>query len=132
MERILKSNRPAILLIDHDQKLNERLKNLLSKNFRVVVSTKITHASRMLQNESFQCIVTDLYLGNEKSLNLILEIRNDTNSPNHQTPIILISNMLTKKDVIDFKSLVTTFLVKPFENNELIVVLNRLMPMAKL
>lgn len=119
-----KLKKSSILLVEEDKDLNCFLSEVLKENYNVVSSSRTGDAALKLQNQQFHCVVIDLSSGGKTILNIIKDMQNLNH---YKIQTVLVSSMLTKADIFNLKPYVTKFLVKPFDPNELILIINKLL-----
>lgn len=112
-----------ILIIDEDRSIVRVLSALLKrKHFNVVSRSSGAEALRTIGNERPDCIITELALPDMKGLDLIREVRKTT----PDTPVIVLSGMEKARAVVEAMKLgVSDYRTKPFDNEELLLVVRK-------
>ncbi len=120
-----KTNIPHILFIDDDNKIRSLVSKFLKeKKFYVSLSNNTTNAKKLLNFYNFDLILLDIMMPKEDGVSFLKSFRRS----NTNTPVL----MLTAMKEIDIK--INSFgigcddyLTKPFEPQELILRINKLL-----
>ena len=105
-----------VLVVDDDPGVVVTLGEVLEKGgFRPLFAHTASEAKTKLRNQLFDCIITDMCLGNGSGEDVILEVRSDKHGLNRRTPILVISAFLDADLVARIKPDVNGILVKPFK-----------------
>ncbi|MCH2534907.1 MAG: response regulator [Bdellovibrionales bacterium] len=105
-----------ILLVEDESDLAKLIASYL-KGFDVKVAHQLEKAGRLMQENQFDLIITDVRLKEESGLSLVRDLRGQKRT----CPIILISGY--DKDIMPITALMEgafTFLEKPFQKNDVI------------
>ena len=115
-------NKKKVLLIEDDDDMLDGIAEKLGfTGFEVLTSKKVNDASFKLNNQKFDCIVSDIQLENGSAQNIIAALRDPlTKNPNHMTPIIIISGTLDEDVILGIAKLVQKIFTKPFGINDLV------------
>jgi len=118
---------PNILVVDDDQNILDIVKKWLELNQHVVVtSLDGSMALKMMNNEKFDLIVTDIVMPEKEGIGLIMEIRNE----NSDIPIIAMSGADRNRDayLANAKKLgANRILRKPLDHDFFIGTVNELL-----
>lgn len=121
------ADRKPILIVDDDTDLcNMIIEMVFNAGYGPTGVTNAREATFKLKNQKFACIVLDIRLGEETGEGVIEFVRKNVQSPNAQTPIIVISGFLDRELVENIAPHVQGALVKPFEPPTLLGLLKKL------
>lgn len=118
-----------ILLIEDEITLGEIIKDtLLINNFNVTFSTNGKQALEILNNYTFDVIVSDIMMPHLDGLTMLKYLRNSSNN----TPVLFLSALSTTYDIVKgFETGCNDYLKKPFAMSELIVRIRALAQRGK-
>ena len=121
---ILSENKAHLLLVDDDERILSLLSAYLSKNdFLISSANNSTEARCLLDYFAFDLLVIDIMMPGESGLELLENIRKQTN-----VPAIFLSAKGESKDKISGLEIgADDYLSKPFEPKELLLRLERLL-----
>ena len=121
---ILAENKAHLLLVDDDERILSLLSAYLSKNnFLISSAHNSTEARCLLDYFEFDLLVIDIMMPGENGLELLENIRKQTN-----VPAIFLSAKGESKDKISGLEIgADDYLSKPFEPKELLLRLERLL-----
>ena len=121
---ILSENKAHLLLVDDDERILSLLSAYLSKNnFLISSAHNSTEARCLLDYFEFDLLVIDIMMPGESGLELLENIRKQTN-----VPAIFLSAKGESKDKISGLEIgADDYLSKPFEPKELLLRLERLL-----
>ena len=120
--------RPSILFVEDEIELAENMRELLEDSkFKFIHSTKYIDAMVKTENQRFDCILTDINLDQGTGDALIDSIRNRPNSPNFDTPIIVLSSHIDQKLVKKVAGKIQGAFVKPYDFDEVLDKVNELL-----
>jgi two-component system response regulator PilR (NtrC family) len=120
----------SILVVDDDQNLATVLKTLLTHNGNVVdVVNTATDAKAILEQRMFDLVITDLRVSNESGLEVIETVK--TVAPD--TEVIMITGYGSIDTAVEaIKSGAVDYLTKPFEDAELLMVVQKALNQKKM
>ena len=118
--------RASVLILEDDKNLNKLLCLALSQKYKVASASKVSQAKFMLQNQTFDCIVSDLKIGNLHASDMIHNLKTRNDAINKYTPLVVISGQLTPNDLSQLKAHTSKILLKPFRPSELTGVVDKL------
>jgi len=122
--------KPKILIVDDEKILTTVLKNFLSKEgYEVAVAERGETALKMLKNESFDVILLDLRLPDVNGLTLIPKIKEL--APDAGV-IIITAYAEVRSAVSAIKEGAFDYLAKPFEEEELLLTIERFLQFKSL
>lgn len=120
----MSKNKAHLLLVDDDERILSLLSTYLSKNNFIISSARNSIEARCLLNYfRFDLLVMDIMMPGETGLDLLKDIRKKAS-----TPAIFLSAKGESKDKISgLKIGADDYLAKPFEPQELLLRLQRLL-----
>jgi DNA-binding response OmpR family regulator len=115
-------NEPKWLLIveDEDEIATLLKKHFVERGFSVHSCTRSADAVRMLANQKFACVLLDMCLTTGSGEQVVTSMRQNPASLNFYTPIVVMSGALSRELVLQIKSSVSAFFVKPFSLDEIL------------
>src|SRR5688500_3284021 len=118
------SAKPSILLVEDEENLHEALRlNLELEGYEVTSAFDGTAALRAVQSEYFDLIILDVMLPEMDGINVTETIR----LSNNEIPILILSAKNTSADrVLGLKKGADDYLTKPFNLEELLLRVNKL------
>ena len=127
MEKEIK--RPSILLVEDEENLHEALKlNLELEGYEVVSSFDGAAALKAVQSEYFDLIILDIMLPEMDGITVTETIR----IRNNEVPILILSARNSSADrVLGLKKGADDYLVKPFNLEELLLRVHKLIEKNK-
>jgi two-component system, OmpR family, alkaline phosphatase synthesis response regulator PhoP len=127
MEKEIK--RPSILLVEDEENLHEALKlNLELEGYEVTSSYDGAAALKAVQSEYFDLIILDIMLPEMDGITVTESIR----IRNNEVPILILSARNSSADrVLGLKKGADDYLVKPFNLEELLLRVNKLIEKNK-
>ncbi len=122
-------SKKSILLVEDEENLHEALKlNLELENYEVTSAYDGTAALKAIQQEYFDLIILDVMLPGIDGIHVTETIR----IQNNQTPILILSARNTSADrVLGLKKGADDYLTKPFNLEELLLRVNKLIEKNK-
>ncbi len=126
------TEKKSILIVDDQEDLVLPLKELLEKqDYRVVVASDGQLALRKFKNEKFDLLITDLFMPKVNGIDLIYSLKELDEKKQLPVPVIVISGQMEK-----FKAQLivldnVSFLEKPFHNDELLGIVEKLINPGK-
>ena len=107
-----------VLVVDDDDRIRELVKQYLEENnFLVTTARDSLDAKKKLEIVKFDILILDIMMPGESGLSLTKEVKK-----NNPTPIILLTAMGEKQDIIEGLELgADDYLGKPFEPKELLL-----------
>jgi DNA-binding NtrC family response regulator len=122
--------KPKILIVDDEKILTTALKNFLSKEgYEVAVAEKGETALKMLKNETFDVVLLDLRLPDVNGLTLIPKIKELA----PDAGIIIITAYAEVRSAVSaIKEGAFDYLAKPFEEEELLLTIERFLQFKSL
>jgi two-component system alkaline phosphatase synthesis response regulator PhoP len=117
-------NKPSILLVEDEENLHEALKlNLELEGYEVTSAMDGSAALRALQNEYFDLIILDVMLPEMDGITVTETVR----ISNNEVPILILSAKNSSADrVLGLKKGADDYLTKPFNLEELLLRVNKL------
>ncbi len=111
----------SILVVEDDADLANTLVETLNDLGLVAFTAKTVRAAGFkLKNQSFSCVILDIRLGEETGEVVIDTMRQNKKSPNHETPILLMSGNIDLGLLKKIGSKVQGAIVKPFTPKDLL------------
>jgi CRP/FNR family transcriptional regulator, cyclic AMP receptor protein len=126
------AEKKSILLIDDEEELTSLLKEQLEKqDYRVITASDGQLGLRKYKNEKFDLIITDLYMPKLNGIDLINSLKDMDEKKQLPCPVIVISGQLEKfkANLIILENV--SFLEKPFDNVELLGIVDKLINPGK-
>ncbi len=122
-------NKADVLIVEDDANLREALSDTLQlSGYSVVTAEHGQAAINKLKDESFGMIISDVQMQPMDGMSMLQSIRKQ----DQQTPIVMMTAYGTIEKAVDAMRFgATDYLVKPFEADALIEVVNRLLPTDK-
>jgi len=120
-----KTNIPHILFIDDDNKIRSLVSEFLrEKKFYVSLSNNTTNAKKLLNFYNFDLILLDIMMPKEDGVSFLKSFRRG----NTNTPVLMLTAMKEIDSKINsFGIGCDDYLTKPFEPQELILRINKLL-----
>jgi len=108
-----------ILVVDDELGMRELLEIVLENaGYRVTLAEKVDEALTALETDSFDCVLTDLYMGNEKEAGMRLLGWLQEHAP--RTPAIMMTAHGSVEVAIEaMKAGAADYIQKPFKNEEI-------------
>lgn len=121
---------PDLLIIDDDPVILEMLETfMITEGFRVSVAPNAKEAFRILENQKFDVILTDLMMPEMTGLEFLKE----TLSMGIKIPIIIMTAYGTITTAVEaMKSGAFDYITKPFNLTELLIIVKRAISISKL
>ncbi|HEX2605896.1 MAG TPA: response regulator transcription factor [Flavisolibacter sp.] len=122
-------NKPSILLVEDEENLHEALKmNLELEGYQVTSAYDGAAAMKAVQNEYFDLIIMDVMIPEIDGFNVTQNIR----LSNTEVPILILSAKSSSEDrVLGLKKGADDYLTKPFNLEELILRVQKLITKNK-
>lgn len=122
-------DRASVLVVDDDQVIRELLGTYLEKHgYSVALASSVMDAKAALSNQSFDIIVLDVMLPDELGTELAAQLR----ALGSTTAILMLSAVDTSRDrIVGFKSGADDYMPKPFEPEELLIRMRKLLNIRK-
>ncbi len=116
--------KPSVLLVEDEENLHEALKlNLELEGYEVTSAYDGAAALRTLQNEYFDLIILDIMLPEVDGISITETVR----ISNNEVPILILSARNSSADrVLGLKKGADDYLTKPFNLEELLLRVNKL------
>ncbi len=112
-----------VLIIDDEEDILDLLEEYLACDKNEIFKAKsVPEALRYLQKQTFKIVVSDLVLETGKGESVLRYMR-QPGGIHQNTPILLISGKVEKPNDLKGK---TSFLAKPFSQEEFLTAINRL------
>lgn len=120
-----KTNIPHILFIDDDNKIRSLVSKFLKeKKFYVSLSNNTANAKKLLNFYNFDLILLDIMMPKEDGVSFLKSFR----ISNNNTPVLMLTAMKEIDSKINsFGTGCDDYLTKPFEPQELILRINKLL-----
>jgi CheY-like chemotaxis protein len=116
----------SIVVVEDDEVIRTLIKEILNKeHIEVSAISNIDSAIDLISSWKFDCILLDINLNGANGGLVIQDVKEDVESPNKNTPIIVMSGMITDDFEKNIKAKVSGILKKPFTADELIQVLEK-------
>lgn len=110
-----------VLVVDDDADLcNSIIQSLYDAGFDASGSTEISDAMFKLKNQEFACIILDMKIRNDSGDDILIYVRERTDSLNLTTPILVISGNLDQDILVNIAKYVQGVMVKPFNMTALL------------
>ena len=118
-------NEPHLLCVDDDDKIRELLKIYLKgKGFKVTTASDAHEATNLVSYFLFDLIVLDIMMPKKNGIEFLKFLRNKDNN----TPVLMLTaNSQIEKKGDSFNSGCDDYLIKPFEPEELLMRIQRLL-----
>src|SRR5499427_5038698 len=118
--------RGSILLVDDEEKILKSLgRALRDAGHRVVDTTSAREAQRLLAERSFDLLIVDNVMPETSGLDLIREYVNSTPEGDRSQVLMMTAHATVESAIEAMKLGALDYLQKPFEVDELLVVVNR-------
>ena len=117
-DRAALSQAPRVLLVEDDNALRDHIGRLLGRRFRVQAAENLADAKRLLAENEFDVVLSDVRLpdGEGLALSAVLSGRSD----GRDTPIVFLSGVADQQAVIrGLRSGAVDYIRKPFVGEEL-------------
>ncbi|MDQ1256210.1 MAG: two-component system, NtrC family, nitrogen regulation response regulator NtrX, partial [Candidatus Hydrogenedentes bacterium] len=114
-----------ILVVDDEAGMRELLEIVLGNDgYEVVTAPDVATACKTLEEQTFDCVLTDLRMGNEREAGMrVLSWLRD-NDPN--TPAVMITAHGSVESAIEaMKRGAADYLMKPFKNDDIKLLVKR-------
>ncbi len=114
-----------ILVVDDESGMRELLEIVLAKDgYDVATASNVDDAQKLLENESFDVVLTDLRMGSDRDAGMKLLSWLNENSPS--TPSIMMTAYGSVETAIEaMKRGATDYIMKPFKNEEVRILIQR-------
>jgi len=124
-ERITVAQKHRVLVVDDEASMRELLDIVLTRNgYDVAVLQNVEEAISRLEKEHFDIVLTDLRMGSDRQAGMKLLSWLQDNRPG--TPAIMITAYGSVETAIEAMKLgATDYLMKPFKNEEIRLVVKR-------
>jgi len=110
-----------VLVIDDDLDVMDSIKTMLvGKVGNVLLADSTLCANELLDEIKFHCILLDIDLDGENGGVILKKLRGNQDSPNKNTPVIVISQLVDENFVNRNASKLDGVLPKPFDASELL------------
>jgi diguanylate cyclase (GGDEF)-like protein len=121
---------PKILLVDDEQNPRMTLSELLEmKEFTVTATDSGEKALTMLENEEFDLVLTDLFMPRIDGIALTRAVK----SMGINVPVIVMTGFATIEAAVEtMKAGAADFITKPFNIDQIIIVINRTLETKRL
>jgi DNA-binding NtrC family response regulator len=115
----------TLLIVDDESDIREMLNDCAARDGYVTVQAKNgAEALEILKTQSIEAVLTDLMMPEMDGTELILRTR----ALGLQTPFVLVSGMADEDSILrSFRSGACDYIAKPFTNEELRSVINRVL-----
>lgn len=114
-----------ILIADDDHAFREVMGAALTNaGYKVILAEKIFEAKTKLNNQKFDCVLLDYRFEYHTAEEILRMMRTDKHGLNHETPVLVISGSLERPIVERIANLVNGMLVKPFDTQTLLNMLD--------
>lgn len=116
----------TILFVDDHASIRELVKDILKvKGYEVLLSDDGSNAVKYFDGRSIDLLITDLHMERMNGIELTKFVRNDTNYK-HLPVIILTTESQIEKKTEAKQAGATGWMVKPFDADNLLKVVNKL------
>lgn len=114
-----------ILVVDDESGMRELLEIVLAKDgYDVATAANVDDAQKLLENESFDVVLTDLRMGSDRDAGMKLLTWLNENSPS--TPSIMMTAYGSVETAIEaMKRGAADYIMKPFKNEEVRILIQR-------
>ncbi len=122
-------NKPSILLVEDEENLQEALKlNLELEDYEVTSAWNGVEALDLIQKEHFDLLILDVMLPELDGISVVENIR----LQNNDIPVLILSAKDSSADrVLGLKKGADDYLTKPFNLEELLLRVNKLLQKSK-
>ncbi|MDO4779940.1 MAG: ATP-binding protein [Bacteroides sp.] len=124
-------SRPLILIVEDNADIRLYLKTLLQKEYRLVFGSDGEEGLKMVREHMPDIVLTDVMMPVKDGIELCLEIKSDV-LINHIPVVMLTARSSDEDRIIGLRSGVDAYIRKPFQSEELFVVLHNLLEMRSL
>jgi two-component system response regulator PilR (NtrC family) len=123
-----------VLVVDDELSMREFLAILLSRQgYRVTTAASAEHALTLMETSTYQLVLTDLSMPGIDGLELVRRVRRGHLSHPSEVPIVMVTAYgTTSTAVAAMKEGATDYVLKPFDNDELLIVLNKALGQVQL
>ncbi len=116
----------SLLIVDDNPDVLNIIKKILSDMFsEISTATNVDEAQDILLEKKFSLITLDINLQGRNGSEVVKFMRITPDCPNANTPIILISGLMTPEFVEKNKHRFAGILVKPFDSSELKLIVEK-------
>lgn len=124
------SGKPSVLFVDDNHDLIEFLKDEFSDTYTVTVAFNGAEALKIIEDHSFDIIVTDLMMPEIDGIELSRHLK--SNSATVDTPLIMLTAKQDMSSIIEGLTLgADDYITKPFNNEILSLKMNRLIQLKR-
>lgn len=125
----METKKLKLLIVDDDTRLRELLNQFLaSHNFHVQTARNTLEASQKLKEETFDLMVLDVMMPQEKGTTFAQKLRQNMTNTAHQIPILMLTARSEVEERIEgLEAGADDYLAKPFEPRELILRIHKLL-----
>ncbi len=110
-----------LLIVEDDEELRNTIVNSLNRTgLRAFGVSSLRDARARLRLQTYDLVLIDIHLGDDRSDELIRELRERQDSLNKDTPILVISGFLDRDLIGSLRPYVQGALVKPFSLNSVL------------
>ncbi len=119
------SQRHHLLIVDDHPEISQLIMSLLpERDWQIEIANSIPKALHALEQREFDCLLSDIYLGEESGLQLLATVRE---SYPELTVLLMTGNPSVELTISGFTGGAYDFLVKPFSHETLLATLSRAM-----
>lgn len=111
----------SMLIVEDDEMFCASMVDALTKEgYSPLSAHTLREANFKIRNQKFRCIVLDMHLGEDRGTEIIQLLRVHKQTPNAETPIVVISGFLELELVRTIAAHIQGALVKPFGPEQLL------------
>ena len=104
-----------ILIVDDNIDIVEILFETLQDLAIVQTAYSIEEALKYLSEEEYSALILDINLNNKNGAEVVKYISQAETNPNKNTPVIIISGIITSKFIEQYKNRFSNIFIKPFD-----------------
>ena len=117
-----------LLIVEDDSDIIDIIHNAVSSLFdQTDRASTLDEALKLLSQNTYSLIFLDYNLEFRSGTEIISALDKSTNIQNRNTPIVLVSGMVTPELTGEFPGRFTKVITKPFEDADLIEVANKIL-----
>lgn len=118
-----------LLITDDNLDLVGTLLELLGDMFESIdTAYNVDMACRMLKETTYSLIILDINLNNRNGAEVVKFVNEDESNTNKNTPILILSGIITPQFIDHYKNRFASILSKPFDHSELRKIIQERLP----
>lgn len=126
---VMDKERPAVLVIDDEEDLRLTLRSILKKDYSPQLASSGKEGLKLLKDQNFALVLLDIRMPEMDGLQVLKKIK----ELNETLPVVMVTASRDVKSAVEaMKAGAEDFISKPFEVEELLVVIEKAAEKAKL